>query len=131
MKQPAEFPKAINVCTVIMSTLYAGLASAGYWSKGRNVADIVIFSLGESPLARVAAGCILIQVCGTFGMLCSSCTAWYRVWPAEVGDVQDCKLSCRGSTQMTMLRCRWRHCSRNLITFVPAAAVLTYSEERN
>jgi hypothetical protein len=62
MKQPAEFPKAINVCTVIMSTLYAGLASAGYWSKGGNVADIVIFSLGESPLARVAAGCILIQV---------------------------------------------------------------------
>jgi hypothetical protein len=25
------------------------------------VADIVIFSLGESPLARLAAGCILIQ----------------------------------------------------------------------
>lgn len=40
---------------------YAGLASAGYWSKGLNVADIVIFSLGESPLARLAAGCILIQ----------------------------------------------------------------------
>jgi hypothetical protein len=62
MKQPSEFPKAINVCTVIMSALYAGLASAGYWSKGHDVADIVIFSLGESPLARVAAGCILIQV---------------------------------------------------------------------
>lgn len=62
MKQPSEFPKAINVCTVIMSALYAGLASAGYWSKGHDVADIVIFSLGENPLARVAAGCILIQV---------------------------------------------------------------------
>ncbi|WIA19860.1 hypothetical protein OEZ85_005763 [Tetradesmus obliquus] len=61
MKQPSEFPKAINVCTVIMSALYAGLASAGYWSKGHDVADIVIFSLGENPLARVAAGCILIQ----------------------------------------------------------------------
>jgi hypothetical protein len=40
---------------------YASLGSAGYWSKGLNVADIVIFSLGESPLARLAAGCILIQ----------------------------------------------------------------------
>lgn len=40
---------------------YAGLGAAGYWSKGLNVADIVIFSLGESPLARLAAGCILIQ----------------------------------------------------------------------
>lgn len=40
---------------------YAGLGSAGYWSKGLNVSDIVIFSLGDSPLARLAAGCILIQ----------------------------------------------------------------------
>lgn len=62
MKQPLDFPKAISVCTCIMSTLYAGLGAAGYWSKGLNVADIVIFSLGESPLARFAAGCILVQV---------------------------------------------------------------------
>lgn len=61
MKKPQEFPKAINVCTLIMTTLYASLASAGYWSKGLNVADIVIFSLGESTLARLAAGCILVQ----------------------------------------------------------------------
>ncbi|KAF8063001.1 AVT1D [Scenedesmus sp. PABB004] len=61
MRRPSEFPKAISVCTVIMSTLYAALGSAGYWSKGLDVADIVIFSLGESALARVAAGCILIQ----------------------------------------------------------------------
>lgn len=62
MRQPTDFPKAISVCTCIMSTLYAGLGAAGYWSKGLNVADIVIFSLGESRLARFAAGCILVQV---------------------------------------------------------------------
>lgn len=61
MKVPTQFTKAISVCTVLMTTLYAGLASAGYWSKGLDVADIVIFSLGDSPLARLAAGCILIQ----------------------------------------------------------------------
>eukprot|EP00879_Flechtneria_rotunda_P019308 GHRR01020278.1.p1 GENE.GHRR01020278.1~~GHRR01020278.1.p1 ORF type:complete len:294 (+),score=89.66 GHRR01020278.1:812-1693(+) len=61
MKVPTEFPKAISVCTAIMSSLYAGLGAAGYWSKGLNVADIVIFSLGDSTLARLAAGCILIQ----------------------------------------------------------------------
>lgn len=61
MRRPAEFPKAISICTVMMSTLYASLAAAGYWSKGLNVADIVIFSLGESALARIAAGCILVQ----------------------------------------------------------------------
>lgn len=62
MRVPAHFPRAIGVCTAIMTTLYAGLASAGYWSKGLNVSDIVIFSLGDSPIARVAAGCILLQV---------------------------------------------------------------------
>jgi vesicular inhibitory amino acid transporter len=61
MKLPTQFFRAISVCTLMMTTLYAGVASAGYWSKGLNVADIVIFSLGESPLARLAAGCILIQ----------------------------------------------------------------------
>lgn len=67
MKTPTEFPKAISVCTVIMSSLYASLGAAGYWSKGLGVADIVIFSLGESPAARVAAACILVQAIAQVG----------------------------------------------------------------
>eukprot|EP00877_Chromochloris_zofingiensis_P014030 jgi/Chrzof1/8881/Cz03g27240.t1 len=48
-------------CTGIMTTLYTALGAAGYWSKGHDVAEIVIFSLGESMIARLAAGCILLQ----------------------------------------------------------------------
>jgi hypothetical protein len=62
MKTPTEFTKSISVCTIVMGSLYASLGAVGYWSKGLNVADIVIFSLGQSPIARVAAACILLQV---------------------------------------------------------------------
>ena len=52
-----------------MTALYAGLGAAGYWSKGSNVAEIVIFSLGESAAGRVAAACILVQAL-------SQCERW-------------------------------------------------------
>lgn len=44
-----------------MTSLYVALGAIGYQSKGTNVAEIVIFSLGESPLARFASACILVQ----------------------------------------------------------------------
>ena len=49
------------ICAHHVTCRYVGVASAGYWSKGAAVADIVIFSLGASTLARLAAGCILVQ----------------------------------------------------------------------
>ena len=61
MSIPAMFPRAIAVCTACMTTLYVALASAGYWSRGLNVADLCIFSLGRSNLACFAAACILVQ----------------------------------------------------------------------
>jgi vesicular inhibitory amino acid transporter len=62
MRKPQEFSKAILVCTIIMASLYMSLGAVGYWSKGTEVAEIVIFSLGHGRLSRLAAGCILIQV---------------------------------------------------------------------
>jgi hypothetical protein len=62
MKAPLLFPKAIGVCTALMAPLYVLVGATGYWSRGNSVTDIVIFSLGESLQARVAAGLILIQV---------------------------------------------------------------------
>jgi len=61
MRTPAHFPRAVSVCTVIMGALYGGLGVIGYWSRGDEVREIVIFSLPESPRARLAAGCILVQ----------------------------------------------------------------------
>ena len=69
MLRPQKFPAAISACTAIMTALYAGLGAAGYWSKGSNVAEIVIFSLGESAAGRVAAACILVQAL-------SQCERW-------------------------------------------------------
>ncbi|WIA36420.1 hypothetical protein OEZ86_007730 [Tetradesmus obliquus] len=61
MKAPLLFPKAISVCTAIMAPLYILVGATGYWSRGNSVTDIVIFSLGESLQARIAAGLILVQ----------------------------------------------------------------------
>jgi vesicular inhibitory amino acid transporter len=61
MREPLQFTKAISICTALMSTLYLTLGAVGYWSKGSNVAEIVVFSLGEGPLGRVAAACVLLQ----------------------------------------------------------------------
>lgn len=61
MMRPARFPLAISVCTGIMTALYCTLGATGYQSKGSGVAEIVIFSLGDGPAARFAAGCILVQ----------------------------------------------------------------------
>ena len=61
MREPLQFSKAISICTAMMSTLYLTLGAVGYWSKGSNVAEIVVFSLGEGLLGRVAAACVLVQ----------------------------------------------------------------------
>lgn len=37
MRTPAHFPRAVFVCTVIMSLLYGGLGAIGYWSRGDQV----------------------------------------------------------------------------------------------
>ena len=44
-----------------MATLYAAVGIVGYWSRGESITGIVIFSLGDSPRIRFAAGLILIQ----------------------------------------------------------------------
>lgn len=64
MKAPALFPRAIAVCTSMMAPLYIVVGAVGYWSRGMKVTDIVIFSLGDSLQARMAAGLILLQVTG-------------------------------------------------------------------
>ena len=53
---------AVLVCTIIMGCLYGGLGAVGYWSRGDSILGIVIFSLGDTPLARFSSACILLQV---------------------------------------------------------------------
>ncbi|GAX75713.1 hypothetical protein CEUSTIGMA_g3156.t1 [Chlamydomonas eustigma] len=62
MKKPSQFPFAVNVCTALMSVLYATMGIIGYWSRGCSLSGIVIFSLGHSPRIRFAAGLVLVQV---------------------------------------------------------------------
>eukprot|EP00195_Chlamydomonas_chlamydogama_P017158 CAMPEP_0202897894 /NCGR_PEP_ID=MMETSP1392-20130828/6545_1 /ASSEMBLY_ACC=CAM_ASM_000868 /TAXON_ID=225041 /ORGANISM="Chlamydomonas chlamydogama, Strain SAG 11-48b" /LENGTH=530 /DNA_ID=CAMNT_0049583659 /DNA_START=191 /DNA_END=1783 /DNA_ORIENTATION=+ len=61
MRQPEEFPRAVSICTAIMTLLYGGLGAVGYWSRGSAITGIVIFSLGDSPRTRLASACILVQ----------------------------------------------------------------------
>ena len=51
-----------QICTAIMSLLYGGMGATGYWSRGDKISGIVIFSLGDTPQARIASAFILIQV---------------------------------------------------------------------
>ena len=61
MKKPADFSKAVNLCTLLMALLYLLVGAVGWWSRGDAIKGILIFSLGDSPLVRFASGCILIQ----------------------------------------------------------------------
>ena len=61
MKRPSEFPKAVNLCTLLMGLLYLAVGVVGWWSKGDKITGILIFSLEDTPLVRFASGCILLQ----------------------------------------------------------------------
>lgn len=61
MKKPQDFPKAVNLCTLLMGGLYLAVGVVGWWSKGDKITEILIFSLEDTPLVRFAAGCILLQ----------------------------------------------------------------------
>ncbi|GBF97031.1 amino acid transporter [Raphidocelis subcapitata] len=75
MLRPARFPLAISACTGIMTALYVGLGATGYQSKGSAVSEIVIFSLGEGPAARVASACILVQALSQ----CEGLPCWFAL----------------------------------------------------
>ena len=61
ISRPSEFPKAVTACTILMSVLYALLGVIGYWSRGDAIKGMILFSLGNSPRIRVAAGLTLVQ----------------------------------------------------------------------
>jgi hypothetical protein len=62
MAQPSKFSLALSLSTPIMSLAYVSLGAIGYWSRGADVPEIIIFGTGEDAWARVAAGAILFQV---------------------------------------------------------------------
>lgn len=47
MHTPSHFPRAVSVCTVIMSALYGGLGAVGYWSRGDQVGVVVVGKGGK------------------------------------------------------------------------------------
>lgn len=62
MERPSMFSTAVSLSTPIMSLAYLSLGVIGYWSKGSDVPEIIIFGTGTDVWARVAAGAILFQV---------------------------------------------------------------------
>jgi hypothetical protein len=61
MRAPRGFPAAVGVATPLMAALYVLLGAVGYWSQGAGVPELVIFGLGDGPVARAAAAAILLQ----------------------------------------------------------------------
>jgi len=61
MRAPRGFPAAVGVATPLMAALYLLLGAVGYWSQGAGVPELVIFGLGDGPVARAAAAAILLQ----------------------------------------------------------------------
>jgi hypothetical protein len=64
-----------------MTLLYGGLGTIGYWSRGDAITGIVVFDLPDSPQARLAAACILVQVC--VGLLNDWLVGWLVGWLAH------------------------------------------------
>ncbi|KAK9845239.1 hypothetical protein WJX81_000853 [Elliptochloris bilobata] len=61
MRRPREFPAAVGASTPLMAALYLLLGAIGYWSRGEDSPELIIFGMGTGPAARAAAAAILLQ----------------------------------------------------------------------
>ena len=62
MRRPREFPAAVGAATPLMAALYLLIGAVGYWAKGEDAPELIIFGMGTGPVARAASAAILLQV---------------------------------------------------------------------
>ncbi len=73
MQCPRLFPRAVLLCTAIMTALYGGLGAVGYWSKGNQVWGRGCVSGGGACMCACACICVCVCPCGIRARVCMAC----------------------------------------------------------
>ena len=81
MRRPREFPAAVGAATPLMAALYLILGGIGYWARGEDAPELIIFGMGTGPVARAASAAILLQVLAGSerASLQGQCREWWSI----------------------------------------------------